>query len=354
MFIINYKYSDGFDKGWEMESVNFSHMNLCVGISGAGKTKILNTIYNLFFVSFNGALNDNGHWTVTFKISNSEDIYFWDLKVVNKSISYECLKKNDETIIDRNETDFIYNNNKLPQLDKSQSALKLLKDEEVFIRITKDFKNVVRRNFYDGELENQSSIVIFEENQFIQDPNLDLTELNNKNYVFPMIIRLSILANKSPDKWQLVQNTFLSLFPKFSRIFFSISPQSNNQKQIFVTENNEDIILNELSSGEKKALLIISDIITLPKNSIYLIDEIENSLGSNILDSLIEFIDDYKEDIQFIITSHHPYIINHIPYNEWKIVKREGKKVMIKDGKDLSDSFKLSKHDAFTKLNNMV
>lgn len=353
MFLLEYNYADISTNGWKIENLSLQKMNLFVGLSGAGKTKILNTIFNLSLLVTSGHSVNNGHWILKFKISNSEDIYVWEICIENFLIIKEKLEKGSMLIINRDSRSFTYNEIELPQLDNSQSALRLLKNDSIIENISKDFKKIIRRNFFDGELENQSSIATFDENLILQNTNLDWNDGLNVNVLtLPMVVRLSILQKLNPSQWEDIKKSFLDLFPNFQDIF--ISNIGINQKQIFVKENDEDIILNELSAGEKKALLIISDVVTMSKNSIYLLDEIENSLGTNIINELTEFLLERIFDIQFIITSHHPYIINTIPYTNWKLIKRNRKKINIIDGNALSDDFKLSKHDAFIKLQNMV
>lgn len=80
---------------------------------------------------------------------------------------------------------------------------------------------------------------------------------------------------------------------------------------------------------------------------------LKNSLGTNILNELTEFLSERIQDIQFIITSHHPYIINNIPYKNWELVKRINRDIQIINGEELSNDFKISKHEAFIKLQNM-
>ncbi|MGR9087574.1 MAG: AAA family ATPase, partial [Gammaproteobacteria bacterium] len=67
---------------------------------------------------------------------------------------------------------------------------------------------------------------------------------------------------------------------------------------------NKPIHLQELSAGMQKVLLIMTDIIALPPNSLYLIDEYENSLGINAIDFLPSFLADHGSNKQFIITTH--------------------------------------------------
>ena len=102
----------------------------------------------------------------------------------------------------------------------------------------------------------------------------------------------------------------------------------------------------------QKVLLIIADIITLPKGSIYIIDEYENSLGINAIDFLPEFLDAHGTDIQFLITTHHPYLINSMPMKKWRVFHRNGSRVSIKDGAEFEEKYGKSKQKAFVQLIN--
>ncbi len=102
----------------------------------------------------------------------------------------------------------------------------------------------------------------------------------------------------------------------------------------------------------QKVLLIITDILTLPAGSIYIIDEYENSLGVNAIDFLPQFLMDHGESVQFIITTHHPYLINNMPINSWRIFHRVGSVVSIKQGSEFQQKFGVSKQQAFIQLLN--
>ncbi|MDF5726138.1 MAG: ATP-binding protein, partial [Rhizonema sp. PD37] len=52
-----------------------------------------------------------------------------------------------------------------------------------------------------------------------------------------------------------------------------------------------------------------------------------------------------------IITSHHPYIINNIKMEHWKIVTRKGGIVTAQDAKDFN--LGKSRHQAFMQLINL-
>ncbi len=102
----------------------------------------------------------------------------------------------------------------------------------------------------------------------------------------------------------------------------------------------------------QKVLLILTDIYTLPNGSIYLIDEYENSLGVSAIDFFPSFLTDLERDIQFIITSHHPYLINNIPVQNWLVFHRDGSQVQVRYGEENIKAYGESKQTRFLKLLN--
>ncbi|PJD98630.1 MAG: hypothetical protein CK427_16925 [Leptospira sp.] len=101
-----------------------------------------------------------------------------------------------------------------------------------------------------------------------------------------------------------------------------------------------------------RTLTHLGDIFLWPQNTVIIIDEFENSLGVNCLDVVTENIITEQDKLQFILTSHHPYIINNININNWKIVTRKGGKVSTHN----ASKFNLgsSNHEGFIKLINLL
>lgn len=94
----------------------------------------------------------------------------------------------------------------------------------------------------------------------------------------------------------------------------------------------------------------ISECYFAPEGSMMLIDEFENSLGVNCINVLSDLLAESR-NLQFIITSHHPYIINKVGMEHWKIVTRKGGVVTAKDAKDFG--LGKSRHEAFMQLINL-
>ncbi|MGD1715765.1 AAA family ATPase [Dapis sp. BLCC M172] len=89
------------------------------------------------------------------------------------------------------------------------------------------------------------------------------------------------------------------------------------------------ILPPHISSGMFKTLMYISELYLSPEGSVILIDEFEKSLGVNCLDSVTDLILENPR-LEFIITSHHPYIINNIGNKYWKIVTHQGNIITVK------------------------
>ena len=83
--------------------------------------------------------------------------------------------------------------------------------------------------------------------------------------------------------------------------------------------------------------------------SVILIDEFENSLGANCIDEITDFIKMNRRGLQLIITSHHPYIINNIPFEYWKIVTRNGGNIHVDDASEYPQLGR-SHHEHFMQL----
>ena len=106
-----------------------------------------------------------------------------------------------------------------------------------------------------------------------------------------------------------------------------------------------------MSSGMIKTFMQIAHIHLSPRGTVFLIDEFENGFGVNCINDITDILIHQGGEVQFIITSHHPYIINNIPLDNWKIISR---KAGIVDNYTAND-FNLheSNHEAFTKLINL-
>jgi len=155
--------------------------------------------------------------------------------------------------------------------------------------------------------------------------------------------------------------TFIEIFPQVENIKIEpletddvLKKISDNVPVIYIKQKavHKWIREDRMSSGMLRTIIHISEIFLANEGSVILIDEFENSLGINCIDILTDDLIHENKTLQFIATSHHPYIINNIPYEYWKIVTRQGGHISICNASDYH--LGKSKQDAFIQLTRIL
>ena len=360
MRIIRFSYYDK-TRNWGFENLEFLKLTLLVGASGVGKTQILRAIENIIQVSdgtsFNGIT-----WDITFE-SIAGNIYHWTGEFENKPTSSfedmgkiqspgilnEQLTENDKVIITRNENSILFQGKETVKLSPYQSALYLLKAEPVIKEIQSGFSKIKMIE----TSANDFSTYIYAENTLTLYKSV--REIINSDLTVDYKL---LIAYYLPDKtlFDSIKQRYMDIFPQIEdiQIIKNNYIHPTNQKlniynvQFKEKEVEEWILPDDMSSGMLRSFNQICELYLSPEGSVLLMDEFENSLGVNCIDELTNDILSSRRNIQFILTSHHPYIINNIPYQNWKIVTRKAGKVTVKSASDYRIGE--SKHDYFMQL----
>ncbi len=359
--ISSYYFRDTSSDKWEFQETKLNNVNLIVGASASGKTRYLNTIFNVSKAIVQNQTFIPGCWRLTIKTEKYE--YLWECESIvfdgGSQIEKEIVKRKRrdsqdrfENLIERTSDNFIFCENVLPKLQRDRPGITLLKEEEKIGPLFETFSKVQIRKFHDEGLRDAFSL------QDVSNQLIALTESKDKIFTLWMqqptlSAKMYLLSKTFPECYDLAVKTFVQIFPSIKKCYVNI--QTPGVVPIFLIEEekiNRTIPLLELSSGMQKVLLIITDIITLPKGSIYIIDEYENSLGINAIDFLPEFLIEHGTNIQIFITTHHPYLINSMPMKTWRVFNRIGSKVFIKRGTEFEKRYGKSKQKAFIQLIN--
>ena len=327
-----------FDE-WEFQNTKLNNVNLIVGASGSGKTIYLNLIFNISSSIVHGQPFRYGHWELTVKTDEYE--YLWEYDGDKNQIQREILMRKRigsqekfENLINRTSDIFSFCGDKLPRLQSDRLGITLLKEEEKIGPLYETFSKVQIRRFHDEGLRDALRL---------QDVSKALSNLSkSKDDILALwkqepalSAKMFLLKEKFPERYRLAVATFEQVFPSIKECRMEIDINSSGKVPVFLIKEekiNSRIPVHQLSSGMQKVLLIIADIITLPKGSIYIIDEYENSLGINAIDFLPEFLVAHGMDTQFLVTTHHPYLINSMPMRTWRVFHRNGSRVSIRDG----------------------
>lgn len=365
---------------WQLEKVNFlPNINLLVGVSGVGKTEILKAIRSLKKIA-NGASLNGVEWKIQFSTTNNVQ-YHWegrfevhetsrilenelnnyqeisDSPQENFRIISEKLSINNSIIIERDQEKIIFKGEKTPKLSPFQSVVYILNQEDDILPVKEELEKIIFVDF-----EKIDKIWKFPISIIKQYENSSLNQLKESD--LPTQVKLFIVCKKFPDEFNKIKQIFQTIFPKVVDIKVELFKQDNLDKlPIGLSDILRDAItinfrekkvnhwIENISSGMLKTLMYISALSLSKQGAVILIDEFENSLGVNCIDSVTDLILE-NQDLQFFITSHHPYIINNINPGYWKIVTRTGGIVTVKNAEDFHISS--SRQKAFIDLINVL
>lgn len=382
MKIQSFKFSNN-KENWHIEEVKFESLNLLVGGSGVGKTRILKALELIRDTAKGANRNlDDLEWSINF--SHLGQNYRWELKSsstkkeeislnVNESkqteIIYEKLVRYDDDseleILIRTISDSKFNNKDLPKLKRTESAITLFSEEDLIIPVDQAFRRLIF-NFETAETQrfmlkadyDDLTQIINKLEEFSDKINISrFKEIFTGSLSLP-VIKSFYLQKFLPDDFNEIKEYYIDVFSEVNDVRVSSERTSDGDFRLFleIQENGvEDWIPQErISSGMFRTLIFLIEVITAPEESVILIDEFENSLGINCMAELTDFILDKSSDVQFILTSHHPYIINNIPWKTWQIVSKSGNKVRVRKAPDIPELNTASSLDKFTQLVNLL
>jgi predicted ATPase len=350
------------DSTWESSPITFhDHLNLFVGESGSGKTRILNVLFNIANFAHKNERFCAGNWSMDF--SHKGNFYQWeysgitegkDKNIITKEILRD-LNANGEELFARTEEGLKFKGSLVPKLSSNTSAIHLFKEEESVAGAYEALATVMRRNFFGDDLAVAISYQTLPNKYLSKDFKMSLEDIYAANLVLNN--KLFLLSKYVPAMFELIVEHYKRVFPFIEQLSFKKAenlPIAGDAIALLLSEKGvaKPIPLADISSGMQKVLLILADVVVSPPETLYMIDEYENSLGVNAINFLPSFLAECGRDKQFIITTHHPSLINAIPVENWFVFHRQGTKIRIKQGDELAGKFSRSKQEKFIQLLN--
>ncbi len=386
--IVSIAYQD-LDAGWTLEEVRFDALNLLVGPSGAGKTRILEALLNVRRAALAGAYNvpsarwklvvegvDWVHdgeaaefvWEAETRVTRAENPPFphvfdrdsW-LERTDAHFVSERIESAGQLLVERNDADFIFEEKHLPKLNNTESAIGLLGTEEA-IRPLHQALHLWRFIKVRQRLSFVPKLKSAEESRRHFGGHLELL----RRVELHPLTKLYILQKDFPDLFGRIVDDLVDIFPTVQEIKVTtyselgVRPDMGedtmaNLLTIGIQEEGVEgwVLHSELSSGMAKTLNFLIETAVAPKGMVLLIDELENSLGVNCLPDVARRMLKGLDRVQYLATSHHPRVINEIPFDRWKLVTRRGSRVRVIDARDIELLERASSLEKFTELINL-
>ncbi|MEO0043450.1 MAG: hypothetical protein RL329_2898 [Bacteroidota bacterium] len=360
-------------RGWRLEPFELKKLTLLVGASGVGKTQILRAIMAIHEISSGKSINgvqwrfdfqtihdENYIWEGAFQVKDTS-IFFADDDDDEKQkdkpkIVFEKLFRNGKQIIDRDAGKIIFEGKETIKLSQYESVLNLLKAENL---IEPAHLGLNQLSFSEQSNSMQASgtfrVMMLNANQLAKKYNT-IAKIQEGN--LETSLKLFLIAKIDKKLFNIIKERFIAIFPQVTDLKVApLEVRDVDMPDFFkeypflqIKEAGVDkwIQQNRISSGMYRTLMHISELYLCSEGTVFLIDEFENSLGINCIDELTSDMLKSKRKLQFILTSHHPYIINNIHFDNWKLVTRNAGVVRTHNASEFN--LGKSKHDAFMQL----
>jgi AAA15 family ATPase/GTPase len=368
-------------RNWRLEKTTFDDFTLLVGASGVGKTQILDAIKTVKKIAL-GEKHLHCSWNIECSTLKHGD-YRWEGKIEDDFVYEEVWKIDNKTsyvIAERDGEKGIFNNVPISvKISKEISLLEFMRAEDAIRLLRQEFyfiHDTFISSLYGSPIRYLEFLPEKEIDTMFSDVTLEAdliekytTGLHGYDFVGKIITTLK----RFPDIAQKIISGFINIFPQVESVALDrrVNTIRDQTIKLYATANiiqslerpaltlvmkekgiNEPIPLEYWSSGMQRVFFDLCEIFLSPSGTVLVIDEFENSLGVNCIGSLTEEILNSERNLQFIITSHHPYIINNVDTQYWKIVTRNGGVVRTHTAEELK--LGKSKHQAFTELINRV
>ena len=324
--------------GLKIERVVFNDdITLLVGLSGVGKTQILNAIEYSLKLAVNKNLRlEPYNTTLCFQIG--EEVYVW---------SYRIQQDHAEDIFESKEIKYFFAYEKLQNIkgdilmQRTPDTIQVTgydkvptpkKDESLLVQYSEDafVKPIISEmlKLYPIEIEMDVRGAIAQESFNMFKAKIKESFKENEKQPFekfshlPVPLKIYITKEYYPQMYAQIFSAVKELFMEINSIDIVEDPDREIY-MVAIDVYGKRLLQHEIYNGMLKTIYYIVELITMSKNSLVLIDEFENGLGVNCIDVLAELLLGERRDLQFVITSHHPKIINQISNKKWKIIERD-------------------------------
>lgn len=346
-------------------SLTFQNFNVIIGANNSGKSNFVQTISFLNYV-INSSLDDveiafnNSFNSTNFKYIVDENYLINDVLLNERKgiISFELIFSNSETnriftyllelewvvikstpiaklkikteklyvkevnkpgkpsrIFDRAYEIVEYGSefSKMDILEKVPNHFSVIRLLKIIAEIKSDYKDAIDAL---NEII-RTPIFYFSHIELLKAEKERVNAFNGRMVSFEL--ENDIISLASTDKWLIFKEALNNILKIEDARIHSLGGSENDKiperKLLFFEHNKLVKFISDFSDGTILIIALITKILT-SKNSLFLIEEPENSTHPKALVDLIYFLKSFSENTQFIITSHSIVILNKTNIDE--------------------------------------
>lgn len=380
------------DPPWHLEPVELDGFCLLVGVSGAGKTR---TISSLAAACTAARGHNSGlyacRWTI--EVGTEQGRLCWSASTAGappaRSIATRIQVEADDDgvefhgerrppptfveelvededgrrLVHRAENEIRLMGSDRPiRMKDTESVVSLLQDEDLIAPLHQSLSKVHRSSAA------QWSYIPFDPSQMKKlEESIDSVE-TLRDAPLPMGHKAYVLQRRFPPAFAAVLEAYQEIFPQVQGIRIgplselgriSADDEHSTRYELLGIGIEESGVAGlvpweRISAGMRRTLRHLLELELSPRGTVLLVDEYENSMGVNCLEAVTERLLSPTREIQLIITSHHPYVINNVPIDRWRVVTRRGSTVRIVPATEIPALDTKSRQDAFIRLLNAV
>lgn len=347
---LNYHENVGKDTYWEIKDLNFSGLNLVIGLNATGKTRLVNLISNFAkIISKKRRFSCDGSWDLEFQ-KNKNVKYKYKLEIINGEIVFEELKKGIKTLLKRKQEKgeiYSYASKKMMEINppKTELTLNVRRDVKEFPFLEDLFEWADNFLGYKFTSVRPDEVLV----PVSSSPQKEILEnLGTTPYLLKKALNDKKIINSIINDFKSIGyplqkvNVKSTILPGFPNPALLVSVKENDLKC--------EVDQTGMSQGMYRAfslVVIIQHLLTIKKKCTVVIDNLGEGLdfqrSSGLTKILVKKLE--NRDIQLIMTSNDRFLINTVNLKYLNLLEREGHTVKAynyQNSKKIFDEFKYS------------
>ena len=387
MTIKTLEYEDR-QRRWKLERTEFDAFNLLVGVSGAGKTSVIQALREVRSMGLGlpweyrpGSERswcielqaDDGHvyrWEAEISAQEGTTKQSWQdqspdaprpnsAKFVRERIT-ETTQGQGNDIVERSPEQFLFAGKQLPRLKDTESAISLLGEEALIAPLHRALDRILLGRSDPA----QASFVDPNYVEFRKRQPPDSSDRLRENTAMPLVLQTYLARLHFPELFESIRTHYLDIFDSVTDVTVDIMERLDpaeaqvtpfwDELTLAIKEHGTDgwIVEPYISLGMRRTFYHLAELELAPPGTTIVVDEYENSMGVNCLPAVTDLFLRRQDALQFILTSHHPYVIDNVPMDWWRVVTRHGGTISVRPARDIPELNTRSRQDAFTLLLN--